>query len=41
MACSKLTANRILVLKEGKVGAEGAFEELEKSEDKDVRAFFQ
>jgi phospholipid/cholesterol/gamma-HCH transport system ATP-binding protein len=41
MACSKLTANRILVLKEGKVGAEGTFEELEKSEDKDVRAFFQ
>jgi phospholipid/cholesterol/gamma-HCH transport system ATP-binding protein len=41
MACSKLTANRILVLKDGKVGAEGPFEELEKSEDKYVRAFFQ
>jgi phospholipid/cholesterol/gamma-HCH transport system ATP-binding protein len=40
MACAKLTANRIIVLKDGAVGAEGSFEELEKSEDKDVSAFF-
>ena len=40
MACAKITANRILVLKEGTIVAEGTYEELEKSEDPWVRSFF-
>ena len=40
MACAKLTADRIIVLKEGKIQAEGTYEELEKSEDEWVRSFF-
>ena len=39
--CARITANRILVLKEGVFIAEGTFEELEKSEDKWVRSFFE
>ncbi len=39
--CAKITANRILVLKEGKFIAEGTFKELEKSEDEWVRSFFE
>lgn len=41
MACAKLTADRIIVLKEGKIQAEGTYEELEKSEDEWVRSFFE
>jgi phospholipid/cholesterol/gamma-HCH transport system ATP-binding protein len=41
MACAKLTANRMIVLKGGAVGAEGSFEELAQSKDKDVSAFFE
>jgi phospholipid/cholesterol/gamma-HCH transport system ATP-binding protein len=40
MACAKLTADRIIVLKEGQIQAEGTYEELEKSEDEWVRSFF-
>lgn len=40
MACAKLTANRILILKDGIITAEGTYEELEKSEDEWVRSFF-
>ena len=39
--CARITANRILVLKEGVFIAEGTFEELEKSEDKWVKSFFE
>ncbi len=39
--CAKATSNRIVVLKEGSLYAEGTFEELAKSEDKWVRSFFQ
>jgi phospholipid/cholesterol/gamma-HCH transport system ATP-binding protein len=39
--CAKITANRILVLKDGVFVAEGTFKELEKSEDKWVRSFFE
>jgi phospholipid/cholesterol/gamma-HCH transport system ATP-binding protein len=35
--CARITANRILVLKDGVFVAEGTFKELEKSEDKWVR----
>ncbi|MEL1255353.1 ATP-binding cassette domain-containing protein [Flavobacterium sp. DGU38] len=41
MACAKLTADRIIVLKEGIIHAEGTYEELEKSEDEWVRSFFE
>lgn len=39
--CARITANRILVLKDGLFVAEGTFKELEKSEDKWVRSFFE
>lgn len=41
MACAKMTADRIIVLKEGVIHAEGTYEELEKDEDEWVRSFFQ
>jgi len=41
VACAKLTANRVIVLIDGKVAAEGTFEELEKSKDKEIRSFFE
>jgi phospholipid/cholesterol/gamma-HCH transport system ATP-binding protein len=41
MACAKLTANRMVVLKDGAVGSEGTYKELEASEGPDVRAFFE
>ncbi len=40
MACAKLTGDRLLVLKDGVIGAEGSYEELEKSNDKTISAFF-
>ncbi|MBF4516655.1 ATP-binding cassette domain-containing protein [Flavobacterium sp. ANB] len=41
MACAKLTADRIMVLKDGVIHAEGTYEELEESEDEWVRSFFE
>ena len=40
MACAKMTANRILILKDGVINAEGSYEELEKNKDEWVRSFF-
>jgi phospholipid/cholesterol/gamma-HCH transport system ATP-binding protein len=40
MACAKMTANRILILKDGVITAEGTYDELEKSEDEWIRSFF-
>jgi phospholipid/cholesterol/gamma-HCH transport system ATP-binding protein len=40
MTCAKTTADRILMLNEGVIIAEGSYEELEKSEDKWIRSFF-
>ena len=40
MPCARLTADRIIVIKEGLVIAEGTYEELERSEDEWVRSFF-
>ena len=40
MPCAKLTGNRLMVLKEGVIHAEGTYEELENSEDEWVRSFF-
>ena len=39
--CARITANRMIVIKEGLVEAEGTFEELSKSDDEWVRSFFQ
>lgn len=40
MACAKLTADRLVILKDGVINAEGSYEELEKSDDEWVRSFF-
>ena len=40
MACARLTADRIALLKEGVIYIEGTYDELEQSEDKWVRSFF-
>jgi phospholipid/cholesterol/gamma-HCH transport system ATP-binding protein len=40
MACAKLTGNRILILKEGQIEAEGTYTELEESKDEWVHSFF-
>ncbi len=40
IACARITANRIIVLKDGMCAAEGTFDELEKSNDKWVQSFF-
>ncbi|HXB09239.1 MAG TPA: ATP-binding cassette domain-containing protein [Puia sp.] len=40
MACAKMTADRIILLKDGIVYAEGSYEELERSEDDWIRTFF-
>ena len=41
MACAKLTSDRIVVLRDGVIDAEGTYEELENSKDEWVRSFFQ
>lgn len=40
MACAKLTGNRIMILKDGVIHAEGTYSELENSTDEWVRSFF-
>lgn len=40
MACARITGQRIIILNEGKIHAEGSYEELEKSQDPWVRSFF-
>lgn len=39
--CARITANRMVVLKDGKCFAEGTFDELKSSEDNWVRSFFE
>lgn len=41
MPCTKLVADRIVVLNEGTLTADGTYEELEKSDDEFVRGFFE
>jgi phospholipid/cholesterol/gamma-HCH transport system ATP-binding protein len=41
MACAEITSDRILVMNEGEVFAEGNFEELKNSQDKLVGSFFK
>ncbi|MFM9989193.1 ABC transporter ATP-binding protein [Flavobacterium sp.] len=40
MDCAKKTGNRIMILKDGIIYAEGTYDELEKSTDEWVRSFF-
>ena len=40
MACARLTGDRLVILKDGIIHAEGSYEELEKSKDEWVRSFF-
>jgi phospholipid/cholesterol/gamma-HCH transport system ATP-binding protein len=40
MSCARLTADRIIMLREGVVVAEGTYKELERSEDEWIRSFF-
>lgn len=39
--CARLTANRIIVIKDGICAAEGTYKELEKSDDPWIRLFFE
>ena len=39
--CTRLTSNRIIVIKDGVCAAEGTFDELEKSADPWIRSFFE
>ncbi|MDD5360719.1 MAG: ATP-binding cassette domain-containing protein [Ignavibacteria bacterium] len=41
MKCAKMTADRIVVLKDGVFAAEGTYDELQKSDDEFVRGFFE
>jgi phospholipid/cholesterol/gamma-HCH transport system ATP-binding protein len=40
LICTKMTADRVLILHEGKIDAEGSYEELEQSNKEHIRAFF-
>jgi phospholipid/cholesterol/gamma-HCH transport system ATP-binding protein len=40
MACARMTADRIAMLKDGVIVAEGTYEELEKSDDEWIKSFF-
>lgn len=40
MACAKHTSDRLMILKDGIIHAEGTYDELEKSDDEWVRSFF-
>ncbi len=40
MTCARMTADRIIMMKEGVVIAEGKYEELEKSDDEWIKSFF-
>jgi phospholipid/cholesterol/gamma-HCH transport system ATP-binding protein len=40
MACAKLTGDRVAILREGVINAQGHYDELEKSNDEWIRSFF-
>jgi phospholipid/cholesterol/gamma-HCH transport system ATP-binding protein len=40
MACAKITADRIMIMNDGKFTAEGSFDELKNSKEQFVRSFF-
>ncbi len=41
MACAEITSDRVLVMNEGKIVAEGSFDELQNSQDELVGSFFK
>ena len=41
ISCARITANRVMVMNEGKFVATGTFDELEHSDDEFVRSFFK
>lgn len=41
ISCARITAGRIVILKDGKAGAEGTFDELEKSDEEWISAYFK
>lgn len=41
MACAKITANRMVVFKDGVIAIEGTYNDIQKSEEGWVRAFFE
>ncbi len=41
MACAKITADRIVVMEDGQLIAEGTYGDLQRSEDELIRAFFK
>lgn len=41
MECARITSNRVIVLKEGTVYAEGTFDELSRSDDPFIHSFFE
>jgi phospholipid/cholesterol/gamma-HCH transport system ATP-binding protein len=41
IACAKITADRVIMLKEGVISAEGTLDELTKSDDSWVKSFFE
>ena len=41
IACAKITADRIIVIRDGLCAAEGTFEELQQSEDPWIHSFFE
>jgi phospholipid/cholesterol/gamma-HCH transport system ATP-binding protein len=41
MKCAKITADKLKLLKEGKFYAEGTYDELSKSDDREVGAYFK
>lgn len=41
LSCAKITSDRILIMHDGKYIAEGTFDELKKSDDENVNAFFK
>ncbi len=41
IACAKITADRIIVIRDGICVANGTFDELQKSEDPEVRSYFE
>jgi phospholipid/cholesterol/gamma-HCH transport system ATP-binding protein len=40
ISCAKMTADRIVMLKDGVITAQGSFEELDKNQDEWIRSFF-
>lgn len=39
--CARITANRMVMLKDGKLAEEGTYDDLKKSKDKQIRSFFE